>query len=78
MKQEQLPCYDAITPVPELWDCHSTCKRFGERTDFPEWLHGEERCQLPGHDDLVSIIFDNTCHMYCKLYVADVKEGLVE
>jgi len=58
---------EAVLPVPELWDCHATCKRFGEKTDHPSWLK-EERCMLPGHNDLVHVEFNNRCFIYCKLY----------
>ena len=65
---EQLSMYDVITPVPEMWDCRKTCKRYGEKVDHPPWWHGEGRCLLPGNKDIESPVFDNKCFVYCKLY----------
>lgn len=69
----QLTIYDAVTPVPPMWDCRETCRRFGEQTDSPEWWHGEKRCLLANGNNMKDVVFDNRCYVYCTLY--EPKDG---
>ena len=68
MKEQQLSMYDCLTTTPEVWDCRKTCKRFGEKVDYPSWWFGEARCLLPKNGDWEQFVFDNTVHFTCKLY----------
>ena len=72
-EQKQLTIYDAVTPVPPLWDCRETCRRFGEMTDSPEWWNGEKRCLLCNGNTMKHANFDNRCYIYCTLY--EPKDG---
>lgn len=62
---EQLTMMDVVAPVPTLWKCRETCRRFGEMVDHPSWWDGEARCLLADTD---SVLFDNTWITWCKLY----------
>ena len=65
----QVTMYEAVTPVPEMWECTKTCRRFGEKVDHPSfWHEGEGRCLLPTDKDIETPVFDNRCYVYCKLY----------
>lgn len=70
---KQLTMYDAVTPVPPMWDCRETCRRFGELTDSPSWWHGEKRCLLVNGNNMKHVEFDNRCYIYCTLY--EPKDG---
>lgn len=66
---EQLSMFDGyITPVPQVWECTKTCKRFGENVDYPSWWHGQGRCLLPKENDWERVVLDNRCFFWCKLY----------
>ena len=67
--EEQLSIFNGdITPVPKMWDCTKTCKRFGEHVDYPSWWFGEGRCLLPKNEHFKEVYFDNGCYFYCALY----------
>ena len=66
---EQLTIYDAVTPVPQLWDCRKTCRRFGEKVDHPDWWpENEDRCMLCGTNEIRNEMFDNRAFLWCTLY----------
>ncbi len=67
---EQLDIWDdrVVTPVPALWVCRETCRRFGEYVDYPSWWNGEARCLLCDGSHMHGITFDNRCYIYCDLY----------
>ena len=73
MTEQQLDMYDAVTPVPPLWDCRKTCRRFGENVDSPEWWFGEKRCLLCTDPHLHVSDFDNCCQVWCDLYGEEAK-----
>ena len=65
---DQLSMYDVITPVPEMWECKETCRRFGEYVDYPSWWRGQARCMLCSGNHIKTTTFDNRVFVYCDLY----------
>ena len=68
VRNEQVSMYDVVTPVPQLWECRETCRRFGESVDYPSWWHGEARCLLANGDTMRQLEFNNRCFIWCSLY----------
>jgi predicted metal-binding protein len=68
MHEQQLDMYDIVTPVHPMWECRETCRRFGEKLDYPSWWFGEARCLLPEGNNMKHVNFDNRCYIWCDLY----------
>ena len=66
---KQLSIFDweaeSAAPVPTLWDCRRTCKRFGEKVDYPSWWFGEARCLLV---EIKSKSVNNKSVAWCTKY----------
>lgn len=62
---EQMSMYDAVCPVPQLYDCMETCRHAKEKVDYPSWWFGRPRCMLA---DIQMVSFDNRAFAYCRLY----------